>query len=207
MFEQKHTRCFTKPRNLKCSGQHEKPVKFRIIFKASLIGNPFKIQYWYHFHHFLEITLNKMCYETQMPPYEANSRGGHHRQDFKIYGSSIKVLSQGTCIWNTKALSLTIQNMAKVKVFRKWVKFRGQKVKNYGTIRKFLSKETHKWNVKALSLTIQNIWPMLKFLKSGSTSGVGSYVGFFYAVEVFNKLVSLVKTSRSRSQGQRIWYQ
>jgi hypothetical protein len=20
---------------------------------------------------------NKMCYETQMPPYEANSRGGH----------------------------------------------------------------------------------------------------------------------------------
>jgi hypothetical protein len=32
-------------------------------------------------------------------------------QDFKIYGSNIKVLSQGTCIWNTKALSLTIQNI------------------------------------------------------------------------------------------------
>jgi hypothetical protein len=24
---------------------------------------------------------NKMCYETQMPPYEANSRGGHHCQN------------------------------------------------------------------------------------------------------------------------------
>jgi hypothetical protein len=24
---------------------------------------------------------NKMCYETQMPLYEANSRGGHHRQN------------------------------------------------------------------------------------------------------------------------------
>jgi hypothetical protein len=25
--------------------------------------------------------MKKMCYETQMPPYEANSRGGHHRQN------------------------------------------------------------------------------------------------------------------------------
>jgi hypothetical protein len=46
-------------------------------------------------------------------------------QDFKIYGSNTKVLSQVICIWNIKALSLTM-------------------------------------------LTIQNIWPMLKFLKSGS---------------------------------------
>jgi hypothetical protein len=29
----------------------------------------------------------------------------------KIYSSNIKVLSQGTCIWNSKALSLTIQNI------------------------------------------------------------------------------------------------
>jgi hypothetical protein len=35
-------------------------------------------------------------------------------QDFKIYGSNIKVMLQGTCIWkfrNTKALSLTIQKI------------------------------------------------------------------------------------------------
>jgi hypothetical protein len=32
-------------------------------------------------------------------------------QDFKIYSFNIKVLSQGTCIWNTKAISLTIQKM------------------------------------------------------------------------------------------------
>jgi hypothetical protein len=32
-------------------------------------------------------------------------------QDFKIYGSNIKVLSQVTCIGNTKALSLTIQKI------------------------------------------------------------------------------------------------
>jgi hypothetical protein len=82
---------------------------------------------------------NKMCYETQMPPYNANSRDGHHRQnlygqDFNIYGSNRKVLSQATCIWNTKALSLPIQK----KDFKKWVKLQGHKVKNYGTIRKFL---------------------------------------------------------------------
>jgi hypothetical protein len=54
-----------------------------------------------------------MCYETQMPPYEANSRVAiivkTQGQDFKIYGSNTKVLSQVTCIWNMKALSLTIQ--------------------------------------------------------------------------------------------------
>jgi hypothetical protein len=32
-------------------------------------------------------------------------------QYFKIYAFNIKVLSQGTCIWNTKALSLTIQKI------------------------------------------------------------------------------------------------
>jgi hypothetical protein len=63
-------------------------------------------------------------------------------QDFKIYGSNIKVLSQGTYIWNTiNALSLTIQNIWQKLVFKKWVKLQGQghKVKNYGTIRKFFS--------------------------------------------------------------------
>jgi hypothetical protein len=63
-------------------------------------------------------------------------------QDFKIYGSNIKVLSQVTCIWNTKALhnvSLTIQKIW--PMFKKWVKLQsqGHKVKNYGTIIKFLS--------------------------------------------------------------------
>ena len=58
-------------------------------------------------------------------------------QDFKIYGSNMKFLSQVTCIWNTKALSLIIQkDMAKVKVFKKWVKLQGQghMAKNYGTL-------------------------------------------------------------------------
>jgi hypothetical protein len=43
-------------------------------------------------------------------------------QDFKIYGSNIKVLSQVICICNTKCLSLTIQKiwpMANVKSFWK----------------------------------------------------------------------------------------
>jgi hypothetical protein len=42
-------------------------------------------------------------------------------QDFKIYGSNIKVLSQVTCIWNTKALSLTIKKIWPKLVFKKWV--------------------------------------------------------------------------------------
>jgi hypothetical protein len=32
---------------------------------------------------YLFIIMNKMCYETQMPQYEANFRGGHHRQNPK----------------------------------------------------------------------------------------------------------------------------
>jgi hypothetical protein len=44
-----------------------------------------------------------------------------------------------------KALSFTIQNMAKVKVFKKWVKYhgQGQEVIKFGTNRKVLSKGIH----------------------------------------------------------------
>jgi hypothetical protein len=62
-------------------------------------------------------------------------------QDFKIHGSSIKVLSQVTCIWIYKSLiTYHSKDMDKVQVFKKWIKLQGQghKVKNYGTIRKFL---------------------------------------------------------------------
>jgi hypothetical protein len=63
-------------------------------------------------------------------------------QDFKMYGSNIKVLSQVTCHMKYKSpITYHSKDMAKVKVFKKWVKLQGQdhKVKNYGTIRKFLS--------------------------------------------------------------------
>jgi hypothetical protein len=53
-------------------------------------------------------------------------------QDFKIYGSNINVLSQVTmvtCIWNTKALSLTIQ-----KIWPKWKLLKsGSNFNNYRT--------------------------------------------------------------------------
>jgi hypothetical protein len=64
-------------------------------------------------------------------------------QDFKIYGSNIKVLSQGTYMYMKYKSPIIYhsKHIAKVKVFKKWVKLQGQghKVKNHGTIRKFLS--------------------------------------------------------------------
>jgi hypothetical protein len=105
-------------------------------------------------------------------------------QDFKIYGSNIKVLSQVTCIWNTKTLSLTIQK----------------------------------------------IWPMLKFLKSGSNFKVKvTKSKFWYQLKGLvirhthmkcespitchsNDManVNVFKTrpgQPSRSRGQTFWYQ
>jgi hypothetical protein len=82
--------------------------------------------------------MKRKCPRTRQSPEVAiivKTQG----QDFKIYGCNIKVLSQVTCIWNTKTLSLTIQKILPKWVFKKWVKGQGHKVKNYGTIRKFLS--------------------------------------------------------------------
>jgi hypothetical protein len=61
-------------------------------------------------------------YETQMPPYVANSRGGHHCPGVKIYGSNIKVLSQGTCLWT----HLQFQRYGEWWSFGKWIKLQGQ---------------------------------------------------------------------------------
>jgi hypothetical protein len=56
---------------------------------------------------------NKMCFETQISTYDANSKGGHHRQSArsmgKTLGTSRKALAQCTHIWNMRVLSLTIQ--------------------------------------------------------------------------------------------------
>ena len=60
----------------------------------------------------------------------------------KNFGTNRKVLSEGTHMWNMKALSLNHSKyMANVKVFEKYVKLQGQghKVKNFGTNRKVLS--------------------------------------------------------------------
>jgi hypothetical protein len=56
-------------------------------------------------------------------------------QDFKIYGSNTSNMKYKSPIpYHSK-------DMAKVKVFKKWVKLQGQghKVKNFGTNRKVLS--------------------------------------------------------------------
>jgi hypothetical protein len=83
-------------------------------------------------------------------------------QDFKIYGSNIKILSQ--------ALSLTIQTIwPKLKFLKSGSNFKVTRSKIMVPLESSCHKEhTYVWNTKALSLTIRKIWPMLKFLKSGS---------------------------------------
>ena len=93
-----------------------------------------------------KMKLNKMCFETQMPPYEANSRGGHHRQNPRSRFQNLRLQYKGLVTSNMhmkykSPITYHSQDMAKVIDFKKWVKLQGHghKVKTYGTIRKFLS--------------------------------------------------------------------
>jgi hypothetical protein len=73
------------------------------------------------------VMKNKCPRRRQIPEVAIIVKTQGH--DVKIYDSNIKVLSQGTCIWNTKALSLISfkrnshsKDIANVEVFCKWVK-------------------------------------------------------------------------------------
>jgi hypothetical protein len=91
-------------------------------------------------------SINKMCYKTQMPPYEANFRGGYHCQNPRSRFQNLWLKYKGLVTSNMhmkykSPITYHSKNIAKVKVFKKWVKLQGQghKVKHYGTIRKSLS--------------------------------------------------------------------
>jgi hypothetical protein len=77
-----------------------------------------------------------MCnsYETQMPPYEANSRGDHHRQNQRSRFQNLRLQYKGLVISNMNMkykspITYHSKDMANVKVFEKWIKHQGQKVK------------------------------------------------------------------------------
>jgi hypothetical protein len=85
-----------------------------------------------------------MWYETQMPRYEENSRGGHHLQNLRSRCQNLRFQYRGLVARNMymKYKSPTTyqsKNMATFKIFDKWVKLQGHKVKHYGTNRKILS--------------------------------------------------------------------
>ena len=48
---------------------------------------------------------NKMCYETQMPPYEANSRGGHQCLNPKSRCQNLRFQHKGLVTRNMKCKS------------------------------------------------------------------------------------------------------
>jgi hypothetical protein len=86
-----------------------------------------------------------MCYETKMPPYEANSRGGHHRLNPRSRFHNLRLQYEGLVTRNMhmkykSPITYHSKDMANVKVLKKWVKLQGQgdKVKNYGTNIKLL---------------------------------------------------------------------
>jgi hypothetical protein len=87
-----------------------------------------------------------MCYETQMPPYEVNSKGGRHHQNPRSRFQNVRLKYKGLVTSNMHMkyeshITYHSKYMAKVKVVEKWVKLQGQgqKVKNVGTNRKALS--------------------------------------------------------------------
>jgi hypothetical protein len=72
-----------------------------------------------------------MCYETQIPLYEANSRGGHHCQNPRSRFQNLRLQYKGLVIRNThikyeSPITCQSKDMANVKVFEKWVKLQGQ---------------------------------------------------------------------------------
>jgi hypothetical protein len=77
----------------------------------------------------------------------------------KINGSNMKVLSQVTCIWNTKALSLTIQKIwPKIKVFEKWVKLQCQGHENIDTVKCILTALKFHMNGPSRHISIVRVW-------------------------------------------------
>ena len=80
-----------------------------------------------------------------MPPYEANSRGGHHCLNPMSTCQNVQFQYKGLVTRNMRMKyksPLTYNSRDMVNdVFGKWVKLQdqGHKVKNYGTIKKFLS--------------------------------------------------------------------
>jgi hypothetical protein len=82
----------------------------------------------------LQNIVNKMCFETQMPPYEANStsRGGHHRQNQNSRSrcQNLRYQHKGLVTRNMhmkyeSPITYNSKDMANVKVFEKWVKLQG----------------------------------------------------------------------------------
>jgi hypothetical protein len=78
-----------------------------------------------------------------MPPYEANSRGGHHRpnprsrfQNLRLHHKDL--VTSNMHIKYESPITYHSKDMANVKVFKKWVKIQGlgHEVKNFGTNRK-----------------------------------------------------------------------
>jgi hypothetical protein len=105
-------------------------------------------------------------------------------QDFKIYGSNIKVLSQVNSIWNTKALSLTIQ-----KIWPKW---------------KFL-KSGSNFKVKVTRSKI--MVPLESSCHKEHTYEIWNPYHLPFKIYGQCKFWKVGQTSRSRSQGQTFWYQ
>jgi hypothetical protein len=94
----------------------------------------------------LLLDINKMCYETQMPPYEAKSRDGHHLLNpmsrcQNLWFQYRVLVTRNMYMKYKSSLSYHSKDMVNVEVFGKWVKPQGQghKVKNHGTNRKVLS--------------------------------------------------------------------
>jgi hypothetical protein len=106
---------------------------FRKIIGSSCHNNMhFYLWLWSIVQNTTRCVMRHKCPRTRQIP-EVAIIVKTHGQDFKIYGSNIKVLSQVTCIWNTKALSLTIQKIWPKSKFLKSgsnfkVKSQGQKL-------------------------------------------------------------------------------
>jgi hypothetical protein len=64
-------------------------------------------------HLWFQIKRNKMCYETQMPPYKANSRGGHHRQNPRSRFQNLWLQYKGLVIRNIHIYKIVKLTMCK----------------------------------------------------------------------------------------------
>ena len=144
-----------------------------------------------------------------------------------------KVLSQGIHMWNMKVLSLTVHKLwPRLKFLKSRSNFKVKVTRS--KIMAWCERSCHKeytcevW--KSLSLTVHKLWPRLKFLKSRSNFKVkvtrSKIMAWCerschkeYTCEVWKRCLSrfisyeqgssfwkVGQTSRSRSLGQKLWY-
>jgi hypothetical protein len=117
---------------LSCYYLHVKLIQYRFwctrcVFRLLLFKS---LQWYFSWKSWKsEEKKNKMCYETQIPPNEANSRGGHHPQNPRSRFQNLQLQYKGLVTSNMpmkykSPITYHSKDMGKVNFFKSGSKYK-----------------------------------------------------------------------------------